>query len=227
MSEQSRELMRKITAEIWDEGKLDRIDHYIAVDLIDHIEDPTLVAVGRERYRETAVKMRTAFSNFRNPLDLIVAENDVAVSYGRNVGTNTGEFMGMRPTGKAIDVVSVGMLRFKDGQAIERWGFSDSVTMMQQLAGSSDRAQLPIGSYIRRFRSWDVEGGRKPSRSSRAIRARLFRRDTAGWGLCHRCCFGLRFRRLASTCRVPSTKRFSRSRRTRRCRRASISTVAT
>jgi predicted ester cyclase len=41
--------------------------------------------------------------------------------------------MGMPPTGKAIDVLSVGMLRFKDGQAIERWGFSDALAMMQQL----------------------------------------------------------------------------------------------
>ena len=132
-SEQSRELMRRITAEIWDEGRLDLIDHYIAADLIDHIEDPTLESVGRERYRETAVKIRSAFPDFRNPLDLIVAEGDIAVSYGRNVGTNTGEFMGMPPTGKTIDILSVGMLRFRDGRAIERWGFSDSLSMMQQL----------------------------------------------------------------------------------------------
>jgi predicted ester cyclase len=133
LSEQSRELMRRITAEIWDEGRLDLIDKYIADDLIDHVEDPTLESVGRERYRATAVRMRTAFPDFRNPLDLVVADDDIAVSYGRNVGTNTGEFMGMPPTGKTIDVLSFGMLRFKDGQAIERSGFSDSLAMMQQL----------------------------------------------------------------------------------------------
>src|SRR5262249_19203887 len=53
MTDESRELMRRITAEIWDEGRLDRIDRYIAEDLVDHIEDPTLQGVGRERYRET------------------------------------------------------------------------------------------------------------------------------------------------------------------------------
>jgi predicted ester cyclase len=132
-AEQSRELMRRITTEIWDEGRLDLIDQYIAENLIDHIEDPTLKGKGRERYRETAVRTRAAFPDFRNPLDLIVAEGDIAVSYGRNTGTNTGEFMGMPPTGKSIDVLSVGVLRFKDGQAIERWGFSDSLGMMQQL----------------------------------------------------------------------------------------------
>jgi hypothetical protein len=46
-SEQSRELMRRITTGIWDEGHLDLIDELIAADLIDHIEDPTLEGVGR------------------------------------------------------------------------------------------------------------------------------------------------------------------------------------
>lgn len=132
-SEQSRELMRRITAEIWDEGRLDLIDEYIAEDLIDHIDVPGLEVAGRERYRANAQTVRGAFPDFRNPLDLIVADGDIAVSYGRMVGTNTGEMMGMPPTGKKIDVLSFGMLRFKDGQAIERWGVHDTMVMTTQL----------------------------------------------------------------------------------------------
>jgi predicted ester cyclase len=132
-SEQSRELMRRITTGIWDEGRLDLIDELIAVDLVDHIEVPGLDGTGRERYRANALLMRTAFPDFRNPLDLIVAEGDIAVSYGRLVGTNTGQMMGMPPTGKTIDVLAFGMLRFKDGQAIERWGVHDTMAMTQQL----------------------------------------------------------------------------------------------
>jgi predicted ester cyclase len=132
-SEQSRELMRRITTGIWDEGRLDLIDELIAVDLVDHIEVPGLDGTGRERYRANALLMRTAFPDFRNPLDLIVAEGDIAVSYGRMVGTNTGQMMGMPPTGKTIDVLAFGMLRFKDGQAIERWGVHDTMAMTQQL----------------------------------------------------------------------------------------------
>jgi predicted ester cyclase len=104
-----------------------------AEDLVDHIEVPGLEVTGRERYRATAVMSRIAFPDFRNPLDLIVAEGDIAVSYGRNVGTNTGDWMGMPPTGKTIDVLAFGMLRFKDGQAIERWGFVDTMAMAEQL----------------------------------------------------------------------------------------------
>jgi len=133
LSERSRELMRRLTAEVWDEGRLDVIDELIAEDLVDHIEVPGLEGSGRERYRANAQMVRTAFPDFRNPLDLIVAEGDIAVSYGRMVGTNTGEMMGMPPTGKAIDVPTFGMLRFRNGQAIERWGAHDNMEMMQQL----------------------------------------------------------------------------------------------
>ncbi len=132
-SEQSRELMRRITKEIWDEGRVDLVDELIAEDLVDHIQMPGLEGAGRERYRRSVLMMRTAFPDFRNPLDLIVAEGDIAVSYGRMVGTNTAEMMGMPPTGKAIDLLTIGMLRFDDGQAIERWGVHDSMAMMQQL----------------------------------------------------------------------------------------------
>ena len=133
LSEQSRELMRRITAEIWDEGRIEMVDEYIAEDLVDPVEAPGLEGTGRERYRASVVMMRAAFPDFRNPLDHIVADGDLAVSYGRSVGTNTGQLWGMPPTGKAIDVPTVGMLRFADGQAIERWGVHDTMTMLQQL----------------------------------------------------------------------------------------------
>jgi predicted ester cyclase len=133
-SEESRELMRRITTGVWDEGRLELIDELIAEDLIDHMEVPGLEGIrGRERYRANAVMNRAAFPDFRNPLDLIVAEGDIAVSYGRMVGTNTGEMMGMPPTGRSIDVATFGMLRFKDGQAIERWGLWDATAMAEQL----------------------------------------------------------------------------------------------
>ncbi len=133
LSEQSRELMRRITAGVWDEGRFELIDELIAENLVDHIEVPGLEGSGRERYRANAVLMRTAFPDFRNPLELVIGDGDIAVSYGRMIGTNTGEMMGMPPTGRAIDLPTFGMLRFKDGQAVERWGAHDNMMMMQQL----------------------------------------------------------------------------------------------
>ena len=132
-SERSRELMRRITDEIWDHGRLDQIDELIAEDCVDHLELPGLEGSGRARYRASVEMTRATFSDFRNPLDAVIADGDVAVSWGRMTGTHDGDGWGFPPTGKTIDTPVVGMLRFRDGQAVERWGVTDTMTMLQQL----------------------------------------------------------------------------------------------
>jgi predicted ester cyclase len=95
------------------------------------MEFPGIETTGRQRYRESVELNRKGFPDFRNPLDLIDAEDDLAVSYGRITG-NTGELWGMLPTGRSVDYPVIGILRFRDVQAIERSGVYDSATMMQQ-----------------------------------------------------------------------------------------------
>ena len=58
------------------------------------------------------------------------------------VGSNTGEMVGMPPTGRTIDVPGIGMLRFKDGRAIERCGVHDTMAMVSSSGYSGDRGTL-------------------------------------------------------------------------------------
>ena len=132
-SEDSRALMYRVTNEIWNEGQVQRIDDLIAEDLVDHLELPGLEGDGRERYRASFLMTRAGFPDFRNPIDFVVAENDLAVSYGRMIGSHTGDLMGLPATGRAIDLPTIGILRFANGRAVERWGLTDNMTMMQQL----------------------------------------------------------------------------------------------
>lgn len=55
------------------------------------------------------------------------------MSYARITGTHDGDFMGIPPTGRTVDFRTMGILRFANGQAVERWGVGDSLTMLQQL----------------------------------------------------------------------------------------------
>ena len=132
-TEDSKALMWRITEEIWNKGRLDLIDELIAEDLVDHVELAGLEGSGRARYRASIEMTRAAFPDYRNPLDFVIAEDAFAVSYGRSTGTHEGEFFGIPPTGRKFDVPTFGILRFADGQAVERWGMSDSLAMMQQL----------------------------------------------------------------------------------------------
>jgi predicted ester cyclase len=132
-ADDSKALMWRITDEIWNNGRLELIDELIAEDLVDHVELPGLSGNGRARYRASIEMARAAFPDYRNPLDFVLADGEIAVSYGRSTGTHRGEYMGIPPTGRSFDVPTFGILRFANGQAVERWGFSDNLAMMQQL----------------------------------------------------------------------------------------------
>ena len=126
-------LLRVITSEIWCKRRYELIDELIADDFIDHVEAQMLEGTGRARYLASARLIHDAFSDYSEGIEFIVADDDKAVSYARITGTHDGDLMGLAPTGRKIDVHSIGILRFVDGQVIERWGIGDSVTQMQQL----------------------------------------------------------------------------------------------
>jgi len=133
LTEDSKALMWRISDEIWNNDRLDLIDELIAEDLVDHVDLAGLDGSGRARYRASVEMARAAFPDYRNRLDFVIAEGALAVSYGRSAGTHRGEFFGIAPTGRKIDVPTVGILRFENGQAVERWGSTDNLAIMQQL----------------------------------------------------------------------------------------------
>jgi predicted ester cyclase len=94
---------------------------------------PGLEGTGRARYLESVRLTHTGFSDYNEEIEFVVADQDKAVSYARITGTHDGDLMGLPPTGRTIDVNSIGILRFADGQVVERWGLGDSLTQMQQL----------------------------------------------------------------------------------------------
>ena len=132
-TEGSRALLRRITEEIWTNGRLELIDELISEDLVDHIDLPGIDEVGRDRYRASVNAIHTAFPDYREEILWSVAEGDRAVSYTRVTGTHQGPLFGMEPTGRKFEVNTMGALRFESGMAVERWGFGDTAGMMQQL----------------------------------------------------------------------------------------------
>jgi predicted ester cyclase len=126
-------LLRLITSDIWCNRRYEHVDELIAEDLVDHVEIPGLEGTGRARYLASVRLTHEGFSDYHEAIEFVVADDDKAVSYARITGTHDGELMGLPPTGRKVDIHSIGILRFRDGQAIERWGIGDSLAQMEQL----------------------------------------------------------------------------------------------
>jgi predicted ester cyclase len=132
-TERSKGLLQRITDEIWTAGNLGLIDELVAEDFVDHVDMPGLEGQGRERYRASVLTVRRAFPDYREEILWSIGEGDRAVSFVRATGTHRGSLYGIEPTGRTVSWHAMGGLRFASGQAVERWGIGDSMTLMQEL----------------------------------------------------------------------------------------------
>ena len=64
--------------------------------------------------------------------DLYVEDDRIAARL-QDSGTPTKTFLGMEPTGAAIDIIEYGSYRIRDGRFAEMWFLMDATTAGQQL----------------------------------------------------------------------------------------------
>jgi steroid delta-isomerase-like uncharacterized protein len=114
-------------------GDIDGFGDALADDFVDHEELPGL-APTKDGVMAFFRMYIAAFPDLRMSPEDVIASGDKAVARVRATGTHQGEFLGMPPTGKNVDVQLVDIIRFgDDGLAREHWGVFDQMTMMQQL----------------------------------------------------------------------------------------------
>ena len=100
--------------------------------VLDHYSLPGLPP-GREGWNMNRKILRTAFPDAHWHEEDLFAEGDRVVGRYTLRGTHLGEFLGIPPTGKAIAVSNIHILRIADGQIVEHWGHGDDMGMMRQL----------------------------------------------------------------------------------------------
>jgi predicted ester cyclase len=88
--------------------------------------------------------MWVAFPDLHGDLEHVVLEGDMGAVHLRVTGMHEGEFMGMTPTGKRIDIEVMAFLRFTDeGKIVERWTRMDEVAMLTQLGAMPAPSETP------------------------------------------------------------------------------------
>lgn len=114
-------------------GDLDGFGELLADGFVEHEETPGLEPT-KEGTLQFFGMLRAAFPDLRMEAEDIIESGDKVVARARTTGTHQGDFMGLPPTGKKIDVQLIDIIRFDgDGRALEHWGVFDAMTMMQQL----------------------------------------------------------------------------------------------
>ena len=144
MVEQNKELARRFYQECWNQGKVDRVDQYVAKDCRYH--DPVFPALapGVDSLKRHITMCRNAFPDLRFTLDDIIAERDEVVVHSteRHCGR---PILGVAATRKIASVGGTSIYRIKNRRIVEQFIDWNLLTLLEQL-GAATTPKVQVAS---------------------------------------------------------------------------------
>ena len=131
MTETERNLGSRWFEEVWNKRRRDAIAEILAPDAVIH--DGGTDAKGPEGFHAFYDLMMAAFSDLRVTVHDTFAEHDRICVRWSCVANHTGEGLGFPPTGKAVDVTGISILRVAGGRLVEGWQNWDMLGLMEQI----------------------------------------------------------------------------------------------
>ena len=134
-------LMKQFYSEVANQGNYDVINKLVSDQFVEHetLPEPNFTP-NRDGVKQFFTMMRTAFPDLNFHVEFMFSKDDKVVTYLTMTGTQKGEFMGFPASGKKFNTTGIDIVRFADGKAVEHWGVTDSITMMQQLGAIPQKA---------------------------------------------------------------------------------------
>lgn len=127
------EVIKVVFSEVWSKGNVDLVDELFAEDFVGHF--PAGTFHGREGLKSRVLAHRSAFPDWTEEIEDLIAEQDRVVAQFRSRGTNLGVFLDNPPTGKHVEISEVAIFRLSDGKIVEQWVYPDILSMQRQLRG--------------------------------------------------------------------------------------------
>ena len=142
--EDNKALVRRQHEEVWNKGNAAAIDEIYASDFVCHFPVGPKWK-GPEGVKKVVARQRTAFPDWEETIEDIIAEGDKVVTRFTSRGTHKGRFMGVPPTGKKVEITEVAVFRIADGKIAEQWGFPDLQGLRRQLGPPQKGRRSPSG----------------------------------------------------------------------------------
>ena len=105
--DKNKALITRYFEEVWNQGKLDVLNEIIAPDYINHSPGMPNPPRGPEGLKPIVSAIRHAFPDLNYVIkNMVVSDKQVAVHTMMH-GTHRGDFFGLAPTGKTIQVTQM------------------------------------------------------------------------------------------------------------------------
>ena len=132
-ADEHRELFSRWFEELWNKKNYSITQELVDPEFTAHGAGGQDIKQGPNGVAEMVQVWHKAFPDGRMSMDDILTENDLSVIRMTFRGTHMGDFYGVPPSGKRIEVTSIGIDRVVNGKIAEGWGELNMLGMMQQM----------------------------------------------------------------------------------------------
>jgi steroid delta-isomerase-like uncharacterized protein len=119
--EENKAIVRREQAELWSHtGDLDAAEELFVADQA-------------EAAKQEAADFRRGFPDVVSTIDDLIAEGDKVVARWRSRATHRGDYMGMPPSGKEVQIMGISVYRIEEGKIAESWMVEDQFGLLRQI----------------------------------------------------------------------------------------------
>jgi predicted ester cyclase len=131
--EENKAIVRRLFDEVWNTGKLDKIEELYSPDFVADYRPYSPLRTGLEGIKDMVRRAWTTFPDYHEALEELVAEGDTVVARFLITGTQQGHWGPIPPTGKKVQFEEIVMLRLVNGKVVGQRGIVDALHALRQL----------------------------------------------------------------------------------------------
>jgi len=119
--EENKLLVRRYYEEVVNTGNVARLAEFISPDYVE-VHDNVRHPIGLEGAKGHVLGVRGTYPDLHLTVEQQIAEGDWVVTRVTARGTHAGGWLGMKPTGKKLEMTAVNIDRVVDGRIVEHDG---------------------------------------------------------------------------------------------------------
>jgi len=143
-SNEPKAVVRRFIDEVFLHGRFDAVDELVTEDFTPHTWGP--MPAGRDGLKQAIERVSAGLSDASMTIEDMIAEDDRVAVRLTSSATQTGQFMGIPPSGKRYEIGEIHWFRLRDGRICEHWHQADFLGMLRQLGAMPGGGGAMAGS---------------------------------------------------------------------------------